>query len=69
MQEAIKRINELQQEVIDKVDQINGAKEYVAQQMKLFNEAEKYRKKLNMIIQQQKTISEQFKKYNGTNCR
>jgi hypothetical protein len=60
MQQAIKRINELQQETIDKADQIDGAKEYVEQQMKLFNEAEKHRKQLNMIIQQQNTISEQF---------
>jgi len=60
MQQAIKRINELQQETINKVDQIDGAKEYVEQQMKLFNEAEKHRKQLSMIIQQQETISEQF---------
>jgi hypothetical protein len=60
MQQAIKRINELQQEIINKADQIDGAKEYVEQQMKLFNEAEKYRKQLSMIIQQQETISEQF---------
>jgi len=44
MQQAIKRINELQQETINKADQIDGAKEYVGQQMKLFNEAEKHRK-------------------------
>lgn len=60
MQQAIKRINELQQETISKADQIDGAKEYVEEQMKLFNEAEKYRKQLSMIIQQQETISEQF---------
>ena len=60
MQQAIKRINELQQETINKADQIDGAKEYVEQQMKLFNEAEKHRKQLSMIIQQQETISEQF---------
>jgi hypothetical protein len=60
MQQAIKRINELQQETINKADQIDGAKEYVEKQMKLFNEAEKHRKQLSMIIQQQETISEQF---------
>jgi len=60
MQQAIKRINELQQETISKADQIDGAKEYVEEQMKLFNEAEKHRKQLSMIIQQQETISEQF---------
>jgi len=60
MQQAIKRINELQQETINKANQIDGAKEYVEEQMKLFNEAEKHRKQLSMIIQQQETISEQF---------
>jgi len=60
MQQAIKRINELQQETISKADQIDGAKEYVEEQMKLFNEAEKHRKQLSIIIQQQETISEQF---------
>lgn len=60
MQQAIKRINELQQETINKADQIDGAKEYIEEQMKLFNEAEKHRKQLSMIIQQQETISEQF---------
>jgi hypothetical protein len=60
MQQAIKRINELQQETINKADQIDGAKEYVEEQMKLFNEAEKHRKHLSMIIQQQEAISDKF---------
>jgi len=60
MQQAMIRIDELQQEVIDKADKIEGAKEYVEQQMKLFNEAEKHRKQLNMIIHKQEIISKQF---------
>ena len=60
MQQAMVRIDELQQEVIDKADKIEGAKEYVEQQMKLFNEAEKHRKQLNIIIHRQETISKQF---------
>ena len=60
MQQAIHRINELQKETIEKADKIEGSKEYVAQQMKLFQEAEEHRKKLNFVIQQQEIISEQF---------
>ena len=60
MQQAINRINELQKETIEKADKIEGSKEYVAQQMKLFQEAEEHRKKLNFVIQQQEIISEQF---------
>ena len=60
MEQAINRINELQRETIDKADKIEGSKEYVAQQMKLFQEAEEHRVKLNSIMQQQEVISEQF---------
>ncbi len=60
MEQAINRINELQRETIEKADKIEGSKEYVAQQMKLFEEAEEHRRKLNSIIQQQEVISEQF---------
>ena len=60
MQQAINRINELQREIIEKADKIEGSKEYVAQQMKLFQEAEEHRAKLNSIIHQQEVISEQF---------
>lgn len=60
MEQAINRINELQKETIEKADKIEGSKEYVAQQMKLFQEAEEHRKKLNHIIQQQEIISEKF---------
>ena len=60
MEQAINRINELQKETIEKADKIEGSKEYVAQQMELFQEAEEHRKKLNFIIQQQEIISEKF---------
>lgn len=60
MKQAINRINELQKETIEKADKIEGSKEYVAQQMKLFQEAEEHRIKLNSIIHQQEIISEQF---------
>ena len=62
MHQAMKRIDELQQEVIDKADKIEGAKEYVEEQMRLFHEAEKHRKQLNMIMQQQEMVSKEFKR-------
>ena len=43
MREAVNRINELQQETIDKADKVQGSKEYVSEQMKLYAEAEKHR--------------------------
>jgi len=60
MEQAINRINELQRETIEKADKIKGSKEYVAQQMKLFQEAEEHRKNLNAVLHQQEVISEQF---------
>ena len=60
MEQAINRINELQRETIEKADKIEGSKEYVAQQMKLFQEAEEHRKNLNSVLHQQEVISEQF---------
>ena len=60
IKQAINRINELQRETIEKADKIEGSKEYVAKQMKLFEEAEEHRRKLNFVIQQQEKLSEEF---------
>ena len=60
MKQAIIRIDELQQEVTDKAGKIEGAKEYVEQQMKLFNKATKHRKQLSMIIQKQDLSQNSF---------
>ena len=59
---AIDRINELQNETIQKADKIQGSKEYVDKQMQLFQEAEEYRKMLNVVIHQQEQISQEFVK-------
>ncbi len=60
MDKAISRINELQQETIKKADAIKGSKDYVEQQMKLYEQAEIHRKSLNSIIHQQELLSKQF---------
>ena len=46
MQNAINRINELQQEIIDKSKTINGAENFVKEKLKLYEEDENLRKKL-----------------------
>jgi len=59
---AIDRINELQNETIQKADKIQGSKEYVDKQMQLFHEAQGHRKMLNAVIYQQEQISQEFVK-------
>lgn len=56
LSKAIYRINELQNDTIRKADKIKGSKEYVEKKMKLFEEAEAYRKILNAAICQQDKI-------------
>ena len=60
MDKAISRINELQEETIKKADAIEGSKDYVDQQKKLYEQAEIHRKSLNSIIHQQELVSKQF---------
>ena len=57
---AINRINELQNETIQKANSIEGSKEFVAEQMKLFKEAEEYRHKLELVVTKQETVSKKF---------
>jgi hypothetical protein len=47
---AIERINELQNDIIRRADKVKGSKEYVEKQMKLFEQAERDRKRLNKIF-------------------
>lgn len=46
MQNAINRINELQQEIIDKSKTINGAENFVKEKLKLYEEDESLKRKL-----------------------
>ena len=62
LSKAINRINELQSDIIQKADKVNGSKEYIDKQMELFEQAEQHRKMLNAIVHQQKVIAEQFAK-------
>ena len=60
LKKAVIRVNELQNETIQKADKIDGSKQYVAKQMKLFQEAEEHRQMLNTIISEQQQVSSQF---------
>lgn len=58
MQNAINRINELQQEIIDKSKTINGAENFVKE--KLYEEDENLRKKAKEIHLKEQKITESF---------
>jgi hypothetical protein len=60
LSKAIDRINELQNDTIQKADRIEGSRKYIEEQMKLFKEAEEHRKMLNAVVCQQNLLSEKF---------
>ncbi len=60
MQNALRRIDELQNDMIQKSKLVDGADEYVKQKMILFNEDEKVREKLKHIRMQEQNLTENF---------
>ncbi|MCT7528502.1 hypothetical protein N5T79_05040 [Aliarcobacter cryaerophilus] len=60
MKNALNRINELQQEIINKSKNIAGAEEFVKQKMALYEEDEKIRQMAKNIQLQEKIITENF---------
>ena len=60
MKNALNRINELQQEIINKSKNIAGAEEFVKQKMALYEEDEKIRLMAKNIQLQEKIITEKF---------
>ena len=60
MKNALNRINELQQEIINKSKNIPGAEEFVKQKMALYEEDEKIRQMAKNIQLQEKIIKEKF---------
>ena len=60
MQKAMKRIDELQNEVIEQSKLVDGADEYVKQKMELFNEDERAREKLKSIRMKEENLTESF---------
>ena len=64
MQNAIVRINELQNEIKAKSKQIEGAEQYVEKQMQLFQKDMMLRKEFVIIEQESRKIAEDFFKHN-----
>lgn len=60
MKNAIKRINELQQEIVEKAKNIAGSKEFIKQKISLYEEDEKIRQMAKNIQIQEKTLTENF---------
>ncbi|MDD4330129.1 MAG: hypothetical protein PHD79_09260 [Aliarcobacter sp.] len=60
MQNALIRINELQQEVIEKSKSISGAEDFVKQKLALYEEDEKIRAMARNINIQEKEITDNF---------
>ena len=60
MQNALIRINELQQEVIEKSKSISGAEDFVKQKLARYEEDEKIRAMAKNINIQEKRITDNF---------
>lgn len=60
MQNALIRINELQQEIIEKSKSISGAEDFVKQKLALYEEDEKIRAMARNINIQEKKITDNF---------
>ena len=60
VQNALIRINELQQEVIEKSKSISGAEDFVKQKLALYEEDEKIRAMAKNINIQEKRITDNF---------
>lgn len=60
MKKAIKRIDELQQEIVEKAKNIAGSEEFIKQKMALYEEDEKIRQMARDIQLQEKAITDKF---------
>ena len=60
MQNALIRINELQQEIIEKSKSISGAEDFIKQKLALYEEDEKIRAMAKNINIQEKKITDNF---------
>ena len=60
MQKAMTRIDELQNEIIEKSKLVDGADEYVKKKMELFNEDEKVRQELKSIKIKEDNLTKDF---------
>ncbi len=57
---AMKRIDELQQETIDKAKEIEGASEYIKKKLELYDKDEELRNNLKTIHLKEMKIAKEF---------
>lgn len=60
MKKAVSRIDELQNDMIQKSNSIPGANEYIQKKMELFNEDQALREKIKLINNQEKLLTDSF---------
>ena len=60
MQQALKRIDELQNDIVEKSKNIEGADEYIQKKMKLFKLNEAKRQELKILQMREEQLTEQF---------
>jgi seryl-tRNA synthetase len=60
MEKAVKRIDELQNEVIEQSKKIDGAEEYVKMKMELFEKDQILRKQLKELTIQEQNLTNSF---------
>ncbi len=62
------RVDELQNEMIEKSKQIEGAKEYVERKMQFFIQDEAIRNQLKALKNQEQRLTENFLKTHAIDC-
>lgn len=60
LEKGLKRVNELQNEMIEKSKQIEGAEEYVKMKMEIFQKDEELRKQLKDLTILENNLSSSF---------
>lgn len=60
MQNAMVRINQMQDEMGNKVKQVHGAEEYIQEKMRLFKESEALNSQIKSIEQKERKLTESF---------
>lgn len=60
MQNALNRIDELQNEVIEKSKLVEGSQDYINQKMKLFKKDEELRKEMKNLALKEKDLTNNF---------
>ena len=60
IEKGLKRVDELQDEIIQKSRQVDGAEAYVKEKMALFTKDEEIRNQLKVLRLKEKDLSESF---------